>query len=339
MPQTKVKDLIDPEVLADMISAKLPSQIKVAPFAKIDTTLVGNEGDTITVPKFAYIGDAEDVAEGEEITPSKLTATSSKVTVKKAMKAVELTDEAALTSHGDPVGETRKQLTKSIGSKVDVDCMEALVDETEEGRKIYDGSNSKISYNGIVDAIDMFDEEENDEKAIFVNPKQVTTLRKDPDFISADKYPGNVMVSGEIGKICNTRVVPSKKAKLVESGTVNYIKTKDVEVDNNKTYYILSDGTYIPVEEKNVEEIGNYYEKVTSTNSYYLNPIIILDPMKEAEEDTEDETPALTIYLKRDVNVETERHTLKRSTSISADEIYAAVVSNEAKLVLAKFKK
>lgn len=80
---TKISDLIDPEVMADMISAKLPDKIRVTPFAKVDNTLEGAEGDTITVPSFNYIGDAEDVAEGVECGTTKLTAGSRKAKVKK----------------------------------------------------------------------------------------------------------------------------------------------------------------------------------------------------------------------------------------------------------------
>ena len=64
MAQTKLTNLINPEVMAPMISAKLPKKIKFSPIAKIDDTLAGQPGNTITVPKYAYIGDAEDVAEG-----------------------------------------------------------------------------------------------------------------------------------------------------------------------------------------------------------------------------------------------------------------------------------
>ena len=52
----------------------------------------------------------------------------------------------------------------------------------------------------------------------------------------------------------------------------------------------------------------------------------------------DDEIPALTIYRKRDVNIETERKPKTRTTEITADEFYVAVLSNEAKVVLAKFK-
>lgn len=51
--QTKLTNLIDPEVMAPMISAKLQSAIVATPFAKIDTTLQGQPGSTITVAKYA----------------------------------------------------------------------------------------------------------------------------------------------------------------------------------------------------------------------------------------------------------------------------------------------
>ena len=186
--------------MADMIDGKIASKIVVTPFAKIDTTLQGIPGDTITVPTYAYIGDAEDVAEGVAAGTTVLTATTTQAKVKKAMKAVELTDEAVLSGYGDPVGQATSQLGKSIAAKVDADSMKALLGVST---LTYDGSAAKISYEGIVDAIDLFEEETNSEKVIFVNPKQVTTLRKDTNFISADKYDGKVVMTGEIGKICN----------------------------------------------------------------------------------------------------------------------------------------
>ncbi len=76
-------------------------------------------------------------------------------------------------------------------------------------------------------------------------------------------------------------------------------------------------------------------DKVTkSTTAVYSCPIVRL----ESGEANEDEVPALTIYRKRDVNVETERKPKIRTTEITADEFYVAVLSNEAKVVLARFK-
>ena len=90
---TKLSDLIDPEVMGDMVSARIPKKLRVAPFAKIDDTLAGVPGDTITVPAYTYIGDASDVAEGGEVAIEKMTTSTRKATIKKAMKGIGLTDE------------------------------------------------------------------------------------------------------------------------------------------------------------------------------------------------------------------------------------------------------
>ena len=284
MAVTKIENLIDAEVMADAISGKITSAIRVTPFAKVDTTLEGkNAGDTITVPQFSYIGDAEDIAEGVECGTVQLTATTTQAKVKKAMKAVSLTDEAVLSGFGDPVGETNTQLAKAIAAKVDSDAMDAL----QTAQLAFDGAGSKISYAGIVDAVDKFGEEFNSEKVIFIHPLQVGALRKDTQFTAADQLAEQVTVRGAIGKICNCEVVVSKK--VPES----------------------SDGTG------------------------YVCPIVKLNE----DADTEDDTPALTVYIKRDVNVETERHTLSRTTDISVDEIYTVALSNASKVVLATFKK
>lgn len=286
--KTMIADLINPEVMADMISAKVKNKIVVAPFAKVDTTLQGVPGDTITVPQYAYIGDAEDIAEGVAAETVKLTTTTTTATVKKAMKAVELTDEAVLSGYGNPVAETNNQIAKAIAAKVDNDAMDAL----QTAQLVFDGSAANIKYTGIVDAIDIFEEEVNTDKVIFVHPKQVTLLRKDADFISADKYTGNVMMTGEIGMIANCRVVPSKKVPEVEVGTTTKVKC-------------------------------------------YSCPIVKLQNDAETEEDA----AALTIYLKRDTNVETDRVSLARKTDISADKFYTVALSNTSKVVLAQFKK
>ena len=329
---TKLADLINPEVMADMISAKIPKKIVVAPFAKVDTTLVGQPGDTITVPQYAYIGDAVDVAEGVAAETVKLTASTTQVTVKKAMKAVELTDEAVLSGYGNPIGETNNQIAKSIASKVDNDCMDALYN----AQLFYDGSSSQIAYDGIVDAIDVFDEEVNTEKVMFINPKQVTKLRKDSNFISADKYGvgTNVIMTGEIGRIANTRIVPSKKVKEFSE----WYSPIDGG-DGNALTIVASGATAKQVNLADVTpslpnaKVGDTVKK--STTAVYFNPVVKLQNDSETEEDA----PALTIYLKRDTNVETDRVSLSRKTDISADKHYVAALSNTSKVVLAKIKK
>ena len=279
--QTKLGNLIDPEVMAPMISAKLQKAIVATPFAKIDTTLEGRPGSTITIPKYAYIGDAEDLAEGIEAGEARMTTTTAEYTIKKAVKQVRLTDEAVLSGYGNPVGEANNQLGLAIASKVDNDVFDTLL----TSRVVYDGSADTISYNGIVSAIDYFQEEFNVEKVMFIHPAQVTELRKDANFISKDKYGNNVMVNGEIGMVANARIVASKK---------------------------------VPV-----------------SGGAFTCPIVEL----RAEEQTGDpELSAVTIFLKRNVNVEKERKLKDYTTLIAVDEHYVVGLTDESKVVLAKFK-
>ena len=67
--------------------------------------------------------------------------------------------------------------------------------------------------------------------------------------------------------------------------------------------------------------------------TYFLNPIVELRP----ETQTGDETSAVTIYLKRDINLETQRELGNYTTLIGADQHYVASLTDESKVVVAKF--
>lgn len=319
---TKLESLIDPEVMAPMISAKLEKAIVATPFAKIDNTLEGQPGSTITVPKYEYIGDAEDVAEGVEQGESILSATSKEYKVKKAVKDVILTDEAVLNAYGNPVGEANNQLGLSLASKVDNDVMAEL-----QKAQLVKKTGSAISYNGIVDAIDLFNEETNVEKVMFISPNQNTTLRKDANFISADKYNQNVVMKGEIGMVSNTRIVPSKKIVKEDS----YTTVADPKVANIGTYYEKTEAGYVKTTDSAIDSSKTYYTK--DSKQVYRCPIVQLKP----EEQTGDETAAVTIYLKRGVNLEKERKVKGKKTLISVDEHYVAALTDESKVVVAEF--
>ena len=273
---TKLASLINPEVMADVVNAKIEKVIAVMPYAKLDNTLQGQAGDTITVPKFEYIGDAVDVAEGEDIPTRELKCVGTPYTIKKVGIGGTLTDEAVLSGYGNPTGELSNQMGLSIASKCDTDGIEELYKATTT----YTASKV-MSYENVVNAIDAFDEEENTEKVIFIHPKQVTQLRLDPNFISKDKYNNEVIMNGEIGMIANAHVKASKKVKL-------------------------EDG-------------------------YYFNPIV-----KLTSSETDDESPALTYFIKRDTNIETTRVSKNRTTEVTGDKMYVSALTNDSKVVILK---
>lgn len=271
MATTKIANLVDPIVFGAAVSAALPSQIRFTPYVKIDDTLAGQAGDTIKIPVFQYIGDAADLAEGTAVAPVLLKASTVDATVKKAAQAVELTDEAVLNGAGDPIGEAAKQLAYSIASKIDADICDAAANGT-----LTSTSTSAISYAGIIDAMDKFGEEASDpsSKVIFVSPSMMTALRKDDQFLDANKYIAGVAESGRFTNIDGAKVVVSNKIK--------------------KAAIII-----------NLAEDG--------------------------------QLPAVTLYRKRDVLVETDRDILSFTNVVSASEHYVAALTNNSKVVVATF--
>jgi N4-gp56 family major capsid protein len=275
--------MINPEVMGDMINAKIEALAKLTPYAKVDTTLQGVPGDTKTVPSWNYIGDAEDVAEGAEVGLTQMTASSTTFTIKKAMKAVGITQEAINSGLGNPVGQAEHQLAKSIVGKVDNDVLAAALTATNAVT-----AGGIISYEGIVKAVSAFeDEEDGIEKVMFISPKQEAQLLVDPNFLSADKFQAGVAVNGAIGKIAGCWIKKSNKIK--------------------------------------------------ASGSLYTCPIIKLEPDSAETEYTEDELPALTIFLKKDVTVDHEWFPKKQQHDITAAKSYGVALTNSAKVVLAKF--
>ena len=338
MAMTKLANLVDPQVMADMVSAKLPKKIKFSPIARIDNTLVGRPGSTIIVPKYAYIGDAEDVAEGVAMGTTVLTASTTEAKVKKAGKAVELTDESVLSGYGDPLGTAINQLAMSVGAKVDNDCYDALCGAS----LVYDGTGSAIGYSAVVSANSKFEDESDESltKILFIHPNQEATLLNDADFKSNDKYPLNVIMNGTIGSIAGAQVVKSKKVKLVKYEKDNASGTITIVADD-----VLETGTALHLDTAKASTLGELAvgDKLkTVATQFYACPIVIVSTADPNEENTADgvseEESALTIYMKRNVEIESDRDILAKTTVVSADEHYTAVLSNESKVVLAKFK-
>ena len=80
---------------------------------------------------------------------------------------------------------------------------------------------------------------------------------------------------------------------------------------------------------------GKYKAGTYTGTALFMNPIIKLNN----DQETEDDASALTVFLKRDTNVETKRHTIDpaRTTEISVDKMYGVAITNQEKVVLAKF--
>ena len=239
MATTMLNNIINPEVMADMISAELPNALQVTGIYKVDRTLSGKAGNTITVPQWAYIGAAEDVAEGAESTVATMTATDKEYTVKKAVKNVEVTDESVLSGYGDPKGEAAKQLRMAIADKVDNDGMALLAAITDDTDGALVSKAKSLGYFTVADAVDMFnDESQNGEKILLVNRAGLKALRK--DIITTGNAGMAAMADSEVNKVAGCRVVVSNKipgtnrAYVLKPGAITAFIKRDVTVETDR---------------------------------------------------------------------------------------------------------
>ena len=279
MSMTTLSNIINPQVMADMISAELPNALQVSKLYKVDRTLTGKAGNTITVPQWAYIGAAADLAEGVEGTVTQMTASADKeYTVKKAVKNVELTDEALLSGYGDPKGEAVRQLKLAIADKVDNDGIALLkgITSATTGAQFVASEATALGYDVVCEALDLFsDEEQGGDKVLLVDAQGIKDLRKDTRFV--DKYSDTgvaMMASGVVGRIAGCEVVISNKLNPASGKT---------------------------------------------------HKAIVMKPN------------AITAFIKRDVNVESARNILAKTTTISADEHYVCAIEDMTKIAVIEY--
>lgn len=215
--ETKVQDLIIPEVMAEMVREKLPHEMVFAPLLTIDTTLQGIPGNTVTVPKWGLIGIAEEVAELGAIPYEKLTTSKTTMTIKKVGKGVHFSDEALLSGYGDPLGEGTAQLGMALARKIDSD---ALL-EIKKAKLKYNRKSVELSYDVVADGLTKFGERINVPRVMFITPDQYAILRKDKNFLALKDLAGKpILMSGVVGELCGVQLVVSANSDLVSGETV-----------------------------------------------------------------------------------------------------------------------
>ena len=234
---TTTAQVINPQVMADMVSAKLPKLIKFTPLAYIEHTLVGIPGDTLTVAKWTYSGDATEITEGQSIPVDQLGTSKTTMTIKQAGKAVEITDKAALVAHGDIYSEAARQIALAIANKVDNDLVAVAKTATQNI------AEAPITVDSIDKALQIFEDEEDAKYVALVNPKDAIKLRADAgkNWLLGSELGADVIVSGTFGEISGVQVVRSKK---VEEGKGFLVKispdTTDEEDDAKYGAFVIN---------------------------------------------------------------------------------------------------
>lgn len=247
---TYLSNLFNPQVVGDMLNTKLADAIKLAPLATIYNNLEGRPGNTVTLPYYSYIGDASVVAEGADVSISQLKEQTKTVTIKKVAKGVQLTDEAVLSGYGDPIGQATMQMALAIASAIDNDLLAAL-----NGNEVVHEITAKMTPDDIADALILFGEDIDGEKALLTDATGYATLRKTDDWIPGTEIGADMIIRGTVGMIHGCQVVVTNRIKestnvtnyhIVKPGALAIYMKRDtlVEVDRdiiNKSTVMTAD--------------------------------------------------------------------------------------------------
>ena len=236
---TKLNKLIDPEVIGAYLDVKLVDKIKLAPIVEVDRTLEGRPGSTLTLPKWGYIGDAADLAEGAALTYEDIAESTQEISVKKVAKGVSITDEAVLSGYGNPVEQIGQQLLVAVASKIEADLYDAVKNEKVATRNSagclkHQYTGTAFAKEDIIDMLAKFGEDQEGEKVLFVNPADFAALAKDPDFVQI--MQGTQIITGEMGMLYGVRIVVANRVEagkpfMMKPGALSLVMKRNVMVE------------------------------------------------------------------------------------------------------------
>ena len=241
---TKLANLIDPQVLATVIDKKLVDAIRFAPLAEVDSTLVGTPGSILTFPTWRYISAASDLTEASAISTVSLNASSASAQIKEIGKGVEISDSAILSGYGDPVEEIAKQLVLSIADKVDIDLLTVMAAQTSP--MVYQNGSSSVALKvqDLSDALELFGEDIDGQKALLVSPKLYTAIRNTKDWCPASEYAADALVRGAVGQIFGCDVIVTNRLKataakdenayIVKPGALRLVLKRDTLLETDR---------------------------------------------------------------------------------------------------------
>ena len=167
------------------------------------------------------------------------------VSIKEAVKGVEITDKAILAGFGDPVGEAVKQLRLSVADKVDIDFLTTL--RTIDSTMTYStgASTSAIAPGGITDALELFGEDIDGVKALVCSPRLYTEIRKSKDWLPASEIAADILIRGAVGETNGCQIIVSNRLRgnktkagkdedafIIKPGALRLILKRDTLVEN-----------------------------------------------------------------------------------------------------------
>jgi len=215
MANTINTNVIVPEVYAQLVREKIAGKAKVAQFAKVLGDLQGKPGETLTMPKWSYVGDAKDWAINTPMESTQMTQTSTTATIKAiAAPAVKIADYDNEVELGNAVNEAAGQQAVSIARKQDTDAItECLTSPLK--KKL--AAKNKVTQDEMIEILGLYgdDRDSADFDAIVIHSLFAPSFYTMDMFVSREKTmttDGNgIAVNGCIGYFLDIPVILSDR--------------------------------------------------------------------------------------------------------------------------------
>lgn len=215
MANTINTNVIVPDVYAELVREKIKGATKVAQFAKVIGDLQGKVGETLTMPKYGYIGDAKDWAINTPMTSTQMAQTSTKATVKAiAADGVKVADYDNEVELGNALDEASSQQAVAVGRKHDTDAIACAL---KSPLKFKLATKDTVTQAEMISALALYgdDRDSADFDAIVIHSSFAPSFYTMDMFVSKEKTmtkDGNgITVNGIIGYFLDIPVILSDR--------------------------------------------------------------------------------------------------------------------------------
>ena len=215
MANTINQNIIVPEVYAQLVREKIAGKVKVAQFLVNLGDLHGKVGETLTMPKWGYIGDAKDWSINTPMEVTQMKQTSTQATIKAiqapAVKVADYDNEVEL---GNAIEEASNQQAIAIGRKYDTDAIACALTSPLKYKL---AAKNTVTQDELIAMLGLYgdDRDTADFDAIVVHSSFAPSFYKMDAFVSRNltmTTDGNgIAVNGCIGKFMGIDVVLSDR--------------------------------------------------------------------------------------------------------------------------------
>ena len=215
MANTINTNVIVPEVYAQLVREKIAGKCKVAQFLVNLGDLHGKVGETLTMPKYSYNGDAKDWNINTPMDVTQMKQTSTKATIKAiqapAVKVADYDNEVEL---GNAIEEASNQQAIGVARKYDTDAIACALTSP---LKYQLATKNVVTQDEMISILGLYgdDRDSADFDAIVIHSSFAPSFYKMDMFVSRNltmtKDGNGIAVNGEIGEFLGIPVVLSDR--------------------------------------------------------------------------------------------------------------------------------